>query len=30
MDFLSNTKINFMALQKAGFSFSGILALDQS
>ena len=27
MDFLSNTKINFMALQKAGFTFSGILAI---
>ena len=27
MDFLSNTKINFMALQKDGFTFSGILAI---
>ncbi len=27
MDFLSNTKINFMALKKAGFALSGILAI---
>ena len=26
MDFLSNTKINFMALKKAGFTLSSILA----
>ena len=27
MDFLSNTKINFMALKKAGFTLSGVLAI---
>ena len=27
MDFLSNTKINFMALKKAGFALSSILAI---
>ena len=27
MDFLSNTKINFMSLRKAGFTLSSILAI---
>ena len=27
MDFLSNTKINFMALKKAGFMLSSVLAI---